>query len=1239
MRIFSYTARIIAGAWLCSYATVMLAEPAMALSSTQQEYLRAENLQGKEAITAWKSLLSEKSLTELTPGISRSTIRLNIIQALLESAEAGNTLDYEEAIKAAEELENELDRVWALAAIMRHQFEHLELPGINARTALSTYDDAKRALRDVSSMQEKSYAAAGIVRALLATNGSEFPEMESRLAYATDMLTFIRTAEHIAEAQQLIARRELIEKDKNWETLLSSGTEDEIREKAMREARIALRNDRFEQALQYALVVPFTRESYRKELLQEIAGKAENNSDLTLAVEALRGIHDDIDQSDALYIFAEKLIESKELPLAVHVAEIIDDGRYAADTWIYIARAYEKLGYQRRTARANNEIWDAASRIEDPDRQERMWANVAKHYAEQGRVARARKALKKSGDSKRRFAAIAALAKKEAETTNIEQAIEDFTSLPADKPALRARAFGAIVKAYAEQHNMKRAVALLKEHGDISGEDISEARLALVKAYLEQDQLQEAEKVSSHIEEQEIRAEALALIAHAQHKSDPEQSASFFEKSRELVTSLEDSDSKQKLAGRIAVLQAQVSAEDGLQKTKALLTDIRQQSRLQKAIALRAADEGDFATAEAVSMKIPDVGQRDEALRLLVEKLSEQNELTKAATLARNIEKHYIRVRVLRRLAQEQAAQQDQYGILHAAHKSGEFAHRPLLRNASHQKPLNKKTRRKFEENMISLADTSRDQFLLNRPPSSPLGQLLPPMTYPERLLLQTEHLRGMIPESTTLDFHLIHFENTYYNKKFLGSGHAGYYEMQNSATPRVLYLEGGTADISSLHQELKRKGLERYLLKEGRVYTLRLPIIIGDDAALVVSNADVDTLRMSRNASAYIVNSGELYVLDTHILGWDEGLNSPAHMKYVLKEQFRPFITGWSKSRSFIAGSVLESLGYSNSKAYGLSFSAGPKAFLEYGSGNLSRPTATIVENSFINLLYGFYSYEADHVSLIGNEYKDNVTYGIDPHDRSRWLTIAYNTAYGTEKKHGIIISREVNHSSIVGNISFDNHGSGFMIDRMSIGTLLYGNSAWENGQDGLTFFESGCNIVASNSFFKNKRAGIKVRNSIDIGLYHNNLYENEDSAIHGYIANLKADPAHAHRDFDLDPFYDVTAMNVVGNTITNNGTGVNVENVSAMLLRNNDFVNQSPRLLRGEIGDAIPKIMTSYNLDTEGVLVSERCPSSQLLTHTHCPFREQGFFDGDGQSMLAARAANKINSESCTPTYLTSR
>src|SRR3546814_3088458 len=176
-------------------------------------------------------------------------------------------------------------------------------------------------------------------------------------------------------------------------------------------------------------------------------------------------------------------------------------------------------------------------------------------------------------------------------------------------------------------------------------------------------------------------------------------------------------------------------------------------------------------------------------------------------------------------------------------------------------------------------------------------------------------------------------------------------------------------------------------------------------------------------------------------------------------------------------AKSQFQNLGFSGGKGYGLSYSQGPSRVLQSRPASLPRPTGELIENSFSEMYFGFYSYEADRVALIGNEYRNNMIYGIDPHDYSRKLIIAFNSAYGAQKKHGIIGSRGVDDSYFIGNLAFGNHGTGMMRDRFSVTNWVYANRVWGNRKDVSAIFESPCNIVASNQISHNGGDGMKIR------------------------------------------------------------------------------------------------------------------------------------------------------------------
>lgn len=273
------------------------------------------------------------------------------------------------------------------------------------------------------------------------------------------------------------------------------------------------------------------------------------------------------------------------------------------------------------------------------------------------------------------------------------------------------------------------------------------------------------------------------------------------------------------------------------------------------------------------------------------------------------------------------------------------------------------------------------------------------------------------------------------------------------------------------------------------------------------------------------------MFVRDTRITGWREKTNGPA--TFQSPKEFRPFLLAWGGTETYIANSKMASFGYANSKSYGVSISQ----YTPNMAKVLKRPEPTgwIVDSEFSDMWYGFYCYETTGFVLKGNTYKDNIVYGIDPHDRSHGLIITDNTVYGTKKKHGIIISREVNDSFIFNNRSFDNKLSGLVIDRNSVNNLIADNEIYRNHTDGITLYESGDNLLWGNKVISNRRHGIRVRNSVNIRLYENIAMANGLTGVYGHIKDL----TDTDRDIALDPFDTKVSLIVVGGELAANGSG----------------------------------------------------------------------------------------------------
>lgn len=387
--------------------------------------------------------------------------------------------------------------------------------------------------------------------------------------------------------------------------------------------------------------------------------------------------------------------------------------------------------------------------------------------------------------------------------------------------------------------------------------------------------------------------------------------------------------------------------------------------------------------------------------------------------------------------------------------------------------------------------------------------------------------------------------------RKFFMGGRLSEWARKQQRFPQVLMIDHGLVTLSTLARQFPDAVVDQ---GDG-VYLARLPIVVGAKAALLVDQGN--TLRLSEDRGAFLVNAGECFIMQAHLLGWREKTNGPATFSGD-KHAFRPFYTAWSGSQTYMFGSEIAHLGSATTKAYGLSlstFSASDVVYAPKGLKLEQRPTGWLIENRFHDMFYGFYSFEADDVVILRNVYTDNYYYGIDPHDRSRRLIIAENRVSGTKVRHGIIGSREVDDSFIFRNVSFNNHLAGIMLDRLSNRNVVAQNITHDNGSDGIAMYESHNNLIWANQVYRNAHHGIRFRNSRNTAIVDNVIVNNARYGVYGHIKDLSY---QGYRDLTLDPYEQHASASLRGGVIGMNQSG-------AIFVEHTDYVRlQGIRLER---------------------------------------------------------------------------
>ncbi len=416
--------------------------------------------------------------------------------------------------------------------------------------------------------------------------------------------------------------------------------------------------------------------------------------------------------------------------------------------------------------------------------------------------------------------------------------------------------------------------------------------------------------------------------------------------------------------------------------------------------------------------------------------------------------------------------------------------------------------------------------YTISSPPTAPLEMAKPALpdlsgytaAAMEKKIVRTKpgkiSIRRMMQEDALKDF-------------IGGDNKMAEWVVRQHGIPQAIFIDDGYMNLKDLLGKVPKQYLSE---TSPGVFLAKLPIVVGRKGILEIDKRTQE-LRLSQEGGSFLINDGQLFVRDTKITGWSEKANGPALFKS--PKEFRPFLLAWGGTETYVANSKMASFGYANSKSYGVSISQ----YTPNMAKVLKRPEPTgwIVDSEFSDMWYGFYCYETTGFVIKGNTYKDNIVYGIDPHDRSHGLIIADNTVYGTKKKHGIIISREVNDSFIFNNRSYDNKLSGLVIDRNSVNNLIADNEIYRNHTDGITLYESGDNLLWGNKVISNRRHGIRVRNSVNIKLYENVAMANGLTGVYGHIKDL----TDTDRDIALDPFDAKVSLIVVGGELAGNGSG----------------------------------------------------------------------------------------------------
>jgi mannuronan 5-epimerase len=344
-----------------------------------------------------------------------------------------------------------------------------------------------------------------------------------------------------------------------------------------------------------------------------------------------------------------------------------------------------------------------------------------------------------------------------------------------------------------------------------------------------------------------------------------------------------------------------------------------------------------------------------------------------------------------------------------------------------------------------------------------------------------------------------------------------------------AIVIESGSFSLADVEADLETRGYGRYLKKTPAGYVAHRPIVIWNGGRL--SLAPGETLSLDGKNGSFVLNAGQLYVTKARI--------QSTLSKDVETAGFRPFVLTTFTGTAVLTDSRFSDLGF------GPFPESSGVAFVSQQFGVNDRQSH-IRSNTF-ERLGGLTLQDVGRVDILDNRFIDSTAAAISvihAHD----LVIGANVIAHSINAHGIKISHSSKRISVEGNAVFTSAGQGIYVNDASISIAIKGNLVALNANSGISVESSACVGVSNNTVVANGTRGIAIRKSLA-------------SVVAG---NLIADNTFAGLSIG-EQFHDDFAK-VTGNIFVANRFGLSGDQIGLVLLAENDFAKQLPRIGAGD-------------------------------------------------------------------------
>ena len=338
-----------------------------------------------------------------------------------------------------------------------------------------------------------------------------------------------------------------------------------------------------------------------------------------------------------------------------------------------------------------------------------------------------------------------------------------------------------------------------------------------------------------------------------------------------------------------------------------------------------------------------------------------------------------------------------------------------------------------------------------------------------------------------------------------------GEVSIRYAGTTKRLYLESPIVDkrtsscitIEDVYDQLQ--GGPPIYQVDNSTYYITEDLYILDGITLVIKDKDI---RLKSDSESFLNlrgHGGSILIEDSTITSWDPATEGPDEnvedgRSYIscVSEMLVSDLTciGSAKNemgecRLDVVRSEVSYLGYSASESWGLSYKV--RGFCADKSNpeivDMVGVYGDIVESEVHHMWHAHYSFIHKSGNISKNTLHDNIGYGVDLHDYSTGSLVDGNTVYNNGF-HGIIGSKWCTDVHITNNRVY-NSKVGIFSHRSGDRVLVENNEVYDNRDSGIVFLESSDSIIRNNHVYNNE-VGVRMSVGSRNLTVENNIFEN---------------------------------------------------------------------------------------------------------------------------------------------------